>query len=220
MPAGHAGEAELNQLLGERSAFSRVADSCSAADAACLRRMRDERMYRFKKVNWSRFCAEYLGISKAEADRIIRRFEEFGQSYFDVSRIVRISPESYRAIAHAVKDKTIEHNGESHRVDQRERPARHRRRAGPAPGGRAEARAEAGHRARPRGFRFASVSARSSGAPTRSRPNCARSARKPTAAAATARPSSAWPAICASACTTWKCWRHRARPGIGKSAKI
>ena len=112
MPAGHAGEAELNQLLGERSAFSRVADSCSAADAACLRRMRDEKMYRFKKVNWSRFCAEYLGISKAEADRIIRRFEEFGQSYFDVSRIVRISPESYRAIAHAVKDKTIEHNGE------------------------------------------------------------------------------------------------------------
>ncbi len=103
-PAGDAGDTELNQLLGERRAFSRVADSCSAADAACLRRMRDERMYRSKKVNWPQFCTQYLDISKSEANNIIQRFEEFGQSYFDVSRIVRISPESYRSIAHAVKD--------------------------------------------------------------------------------------------------------------------
>ena len=113
MPAGHADETELDQLLGERRAFSRVADSCSAADADCLRRMRDEKLYRSKNVNWSQFCAQYLDISKTEVDRIIRRFEEFGQAYFDVSRIVRISPESYRAIAPAVKGKTIEYNGES-----------------------------------------------------------------------------------------------------------
>jgi hypothetical protein len=113
VPAGQAGENELDQLLGERRAFSRVADSCSAADTECLRRMREERMYRFKKLNWSQFCSQYLEVSKTEADRIIHRFEEFGQSYFDVSRIVRISPESYRAIAHAVKDKAIEWNGET-----------------------------------------------------------------------------------------------------------
>jgi len=112
-PAGDAGDTELNQLLGERRAFSRIADSCSAADAQRVRRMRDERMYRSKKVNWSQFCTQYLDIGKSEANRIIQRFEEFGQSYFDVSRIVRISPESYRAIAHAVKDKTIEHSGET-----------------------------------------------------------------------------------------------------------
>lgn len=113
MSAGDADEIALNQLLGERRAFSRVADSCSAADAACLRRMREERMYRTKKVNWSQFCTRYLEISKTEANRIIQRFDEFGDAYFDVSRIVRISPESYRAIAHAVRDKTIEHNGET-----------------------------------------------------------------------------------------------------------
>jgi hypothetical protein len=113
MSAGDADEIALNQLLGERRAFSRVADSCSAADAACLRRMREERMYRTKKVNWSQFCTRYLEISKTEANRIIQRFDEFGDAYFDVSRIVRISPESYRAIAHAVKDRTIEHNGET-----------------------------------------------------------------------------------------------------------
>ena len=113
MPAGHAGESDLDQLLGERRAFSRIADSCSAADAECIRRMRDERMYRLKKVNWSQFCTQYLDISKSEANNIIQRFDEFGDAYFDVSRIVRISPESYRAIAHAVKDKTIEYNGET-----------------------------------------------------------------------------------------------------------
>jgi len=70
-------------------------------------------MYRAKKVNWPQFCARYLDISRTEANRIIQRFEEFGQSYFDLSRIVRISPESYRAIAPAVRDKTIEYNGEA-----------------------------------------------------------------------------------------------------------
>jgi len=110
--AGGADTSEIDQLLGERRAFSRIADSCSAADAECLRRMRDEKLYLAKKLNWDQFCTRYLDISRAEANRIIQRFEEFGQSYFDVSRIVRISPESYRAIAHAVKDKTIEHNGE------------------------------------------------------------------------------------------------------------
>jgi len=113
LPAGYTGDAELNQLLGERRAFSRVADSCSAADAQCLRRMRDERMYKSKGVNWPQFCTQYLDISKTEANRIIQRFEEFGESYFDVSRIVRISPEGYRAIAPAVKDKAIEWNGET-----------------------------------------------------------------------------------------------------------
>jgi hypothetical protein len=112
-PAASANETELNQLLGERRAFSRMADSCSAADAECLRRMRDGKFYLSKKVAWAQFCPQYLDISKAEANRIIQRFEEFGDSYFDVSRIVRVSPESYRTIAHAVKDQTIVWNGEA-----------------------------------------------------------------------------------------------------------
>jgi CRISPR/Cas system-associated endoribonuclease Cas2 len=113
MSAGDADETALNQLLGERRAFSRVADGCSAADAECLRRMREEKMYLTKGLNWSQFCTRYLEISKAEANRIIQRLNEFGDAYFDVSRIVRISPESYRAIAHAVKDKAIEYDGET-----------------------------------------------------------------------------------------------------------
>jgi len=111
--AGDADPSEIDQLLGERRAFSRIADSCSAADAECLRRMRDEKLYLSKNLNWEQFCTRYLDISRQEANRIIQRFDEFGDAYFDVSRIVRISPESYRAIAHAVKDKSIEYNGET-----------------------------------------------------------------------------------------------------------
>jgi hypothetical protein len=111
-PATIVALSELDQLIGERRAFSRVSDSCSAADASLLRRIRDGRLYAAKGVNWDEFCPRYLDISKTEANRIIRRFEEFGESYFDLSRIVRISPESYRAIAPAIKDKTIEWNGE------------------------------------------------------------------------------------------------------------
>jgi len=113
VPAERAGESEVDQLLGERRAFSRIADSCSAADAECLRRMREDRLYLAKNLNWAQFCSRYLDISKAEANRIIQRFEEFGDAYFDISRIVRISPESYRAIAPAVKDKAIEYDGET-----------------------------------------------------------------------------------------------------------
>lgn len=98
LPAGNAGAPELDQFLGERRAFSRLADSRSAADGECIA----------KKVNWAQYCTQYLDISKSEANNIIQRFEEFGQSYFDASRLVRISPESYRANAHAVKDKAIE----------------------------------------------------------------------------------------------------------------
>ena len=111
-PATSEALCELEQMIGERRAFSRIADSCSAADADTLRRIRNEKLFAVKGVSWEEFCPRYLDISKAEANRIIRRFEEFGQSYFDVARIVRISPESYRAIAPAVKDKTIEWNGE------------------------------------------------------------------------------------------------------------
>ena len=111
-PATSDALTELDQLIGERRAFSRVADSCSAADADTLRRIRNEKLYVAKGITWEEFCPRFLNISKPEANRIIRRFDEFGHAYFDVSRMVRISPESYRAIAPAVKDNAIEFEGE------------------------------------------------------------------------------------------------------------
>jgi hypothetical protein len=105
-------QAELFELIGEHRAFSRVADSCSAADAECIRRIRIENLNDLIGQSWEAFCPTYLGISRSEANKIIQRFEEFGASYFEISRVVRISPESYRAIAWAVHDNSIEWNGD------------------------------------------------------------------------------------------------------------
>ena len=67
--------------------------------------------------NWREFCTSYLKISGSEADRIIRLWEEFGASYFELAQLIRISPEGYRAIEPAVKDGALHHEGEAIEFD-------------------------------------------------------------------------------------------------------
>ena len=49
-------------------------------------------------LTWDEFCKQHAGASRAHADEIIRRLQEFGAAYFRLSEIIRISPQSYRAI--------------------------------------------------------------------------------------------------------------------------
>jgi hypothetical protein len=49
-------------------------------------------------LTWDEFCKQHAGASRAHADEIIRRLEAFGTAYFRISEIIRISPQSYRAI--------------------------------------------------------------------------------------------------------------------------
>jgi hypothetical protein len=81
-PAADAGEFELGIILGSRIAFASVAGRCSAADAECMRRMRDEKLYLHRAPTWEEFCPQYLGLSKAQANRVIRYLGEFGPDYF------------------------------------------------------------------------------------------------------------------------------------------
>ena len=92
---------DLGVALGQNQAFSLVAGRCSAAQAATLLRLRPK----------------YLKISGSEADRIIRIWEEFGAAYFELAQLMRISPETYRAIEPAVKDGALVHNGEAIEFD-------------------------------------------------------------------------------------------------------
>jgi hypothetical protein len=112
-PAGEAGAFELGEMLGGRRAFSLVAGRCSAADAACLRRMRDEKLYAYRSASWEEFCPKYLGMSKSHANRTIRLLEELGPGYFELAQLTRITPEEYRAIAPAVTEKVLHVNGEA-----------------------------------------------------------------------------------------------------------
>ncbi len=89
-----------------------MAGKTAAADVECLRRIRDGNLFRARGVDWAEFCQKYAGVTSSYANRLIRQFEEFGPNYFDLSKIVRISAESYRKISNAVGDEGIEFGGE------------------------------------------------------------------------------------------------------------
>jgi hypothetical protein len=48
--------------VGRKQAFAALAGRCSAADAECLRQVRDQRQYRTLNVNWEQFCKRRAGI--------------------------------------------------------------------------------------------------------------------------------------------------------------
>src|SRR5437016_2460935 len=89
---------DLGEWLGRRQAFGMIAGRCSAAEAECLRRIREEKLYLARVPDWEEFCGRYLNMSRRNADRVIGYLEEFGPSYFQLSQVTRISPDVYRAI--------------------------------------------------------------------------------------------------------------------------
>lgn len=114
LPASEMSESafELATWLGRRQAFGLMASRCSAADVECLRMIRERKLYKSKAANWPEFCERYLGLSKAYANRLIQQLDEFGPNYFHISQMMRISADSYRAIAGAVREDGIEFGGD------------------------------------------------------------------------------------------------------------
>jgi len=97
--------------VGRQQAFAVIANQCSAAQALCLKEVREVRLFEKLELTWEEFCKEYAGISRENADRLIRQHEEFGDAYFRLSEIARISPETYRQIAGQVSDEGLEFDG-------------------------------------------------------------------------------------------------------------
>jgi hypothetical protein len=103
---------ELGQWLGRREAFGLIAGRCSAADIECLRRIRDEKMYRDRANNWDQFCTEQVGASRRRVDQSIRHLEEFGPAFFHAAQLTRITAEEFRAIAPHVSAEGVRLDGE------------------------------------------------------------------------------------------------------------
>lgn len=112
-PAEAAGSFELGGVLGQRKAFGLIAGRCSAAEAAAIRRLREDRLYHATKLTWREFCPRHLGMSRSQADHVIQLLEEFGPEFFELTQLTRIAPEAYRAIAPAVKDGHIRWRSEA-----------------------------------------------------------------------------------------------------------
>jgi hypothetical protein len=111
-PAESAGLLDLGVLLGQNHAFAIIAGRCSAAQAAGLFALREQRVYRACSPSWKEFCVNFLKISRGEADKLIRLWEQFGAGYFEVAQLTRISAETYGAIASSVHNGALHFNGE------------------------------------------------------------------------------------------------------------
>jgi hypothetical protein len=103
---------QLGNWLGRKQAFAALAGRCSAADAECLRQVRNGKMYRSLKLSWREFCKQRLGISGSTADLTIQRLEEFGPAYFTLAQATGITPEQYRRIQGSVRGQKLLHAGE------------------------------------------------------------------------------------------------------------
>ncbi len=110
-PAGAA--LNLGQWLGRREAFGAVAGRCSAAEIECVRRIRNEKLYRGHAHNWDEFCAKHLGASRRSVDTTIRLFDELGPAYFHVAQLAHITPAEYREIAPRIGAEGLDAGGET-----------------------------------------------------------------------------------------------------------
>ena len=102
----------LGTWLGRHQAFGLIANRCSAADAECLRAIRDGGEYKKLGLTWDEFCQQRAGVSRQYAERLIRHLEEFGVNYFKLAELMHISGATYRLIAGSVSEEGIEIDGE------------------------------------------------------------------------------------------------------------
>ena len=107
------GDLDLGTVLGRTQAFGLVAGRCSAAQAACLREIRDQKLYKRRCANWNQFCREHLHMARNQVNHLIDLLNEFGPDYFELSQLTRVSPETYRAILPALHDKSLHVDGEA-----------------------------------------------------------------------------------------------------------
>ena len=113
---------QLGAWMGRKQAFASLAGRCSAADAECLRQIRERKRYRALKLNWEQFCKQHVGVSYMTVDKIIRRLEEFGPAYFFLTQATGITDREYREISSAVRDQKLLHAGEEIPIDAENAP--------------------------------------------------------------------------------------------------
>lgn len=107
------GKLNVGRWLGRHEALDMIARGCSGVDAACLKRVREEKLYQAVAPNWDQFCKKELHTTRKRIDAVIRRFEEFGPAYFDLSRLTRVTADEYRQIAPAVGAEGVRIGGET-----------------------------------------------------------------------------------------------------------
>ena len=103
---------DLGSWVGLQKAFANVSSGCSAARAQCLKQVRESGMLDDLGFTWEEFCQTYAGISRRHADHLIQQHNQFGDVYFRLSEIARVSPKTFQQIAPHVDAESLEFDGE------------------------------------------------------------------------------------------------------------
>ncbi len=103
---------EIGAWIGRQQAFGAIANNCSAAQALSLKQVKQSGVLEQLGLTWEEFCNQHAGISRVHADRVIQQYNEFGENYFRLSALARISSETYRRVAGRIEGDTIEIAGE------------------------------------------------------------------------------------------------------------
>jgi hypothetical protein len=57
------------------------------------------------RPHWDEFCTDHAGISRRHADHLIQQYDQFGDAYFRLSEIARVSSNTFERIAgHVLTD--------------------------------------------------------------------------------------------------------------------
>jgi hypothetical protein len=94
---------ELGIVIGQRRAFGMVAGRCSAAQAECLRKVKEEKLYVRFAASWDEYCVQVLKMSRRNADRVVALLKKHGVLYFEVAALTGIAPAEYERIEPAVR---------------------------------------------------------------------------------------------------------------------
>jgi hypothetical protein len=106
------GAVDLGIAMGQRRAFGMVAGRCSAAHAAMLMKIREEKRYVKLAPTWQEYCQRHLKISSRTADRNIGLFKKHGSLYFETAALTGISSAEYGRIAPHIQVDGVHTRGE------------------------------------------------------------------------------------------------------------
>jgi hypothetical protein len=103
---------EAGALTGRQQAFAMIASKCTYAQAVLLKEIHATRAYQELGLTWEQYCSRHAGMGRGAAETIIKRLDEFGEAYFRLAALVRISPDTFRQIADRLTAETIDLDGE------------------------------------------------------------------------------------------------------------
>ncbi len=66
--------------VGRQQGFAVIASKCSAAQAQCLKQLKDSALYEKPGLTWEEFCRRHAGLSRATGDGLIQQYDEFGEA--------------------------------------------------------------------------------------------------------------------------------------------